>query len=90
MSLALLGLIVLVGVIVVCVFLGWLYPGSGADLLDWDPRAASDKRAALDAEDLQQMLDVENRRARERGLPEQTEEQLARQAARLEGDLREP
>jgi hypothetical protein len=89
-SLALIALIVLVGAIVVCVFLGWWYPGSGADLLDFDPKAASERRAALDAEDLQQMLDLENRRARERGLPEQTEDELARRAARLEGDPREP
>jgi hypothetical protein len=88
-SLALVALIVFLGVIAVCVFLAWLYPGSGSDLLDWDPRAASERRAALEAEDLRQMLEVENRRARERGHPEQTEDDVAREVARRQGDPRE-
>src|SRR4051812_9574645 len=75
-------LLVLVGVgavaiVAVLVLLARLHPGTGADLLDWDPSERHRERAEREAEDAASMLAHHNRMRRERGLPEQTEDELA-------------
>ena len=58
--------------------LGRLTSGSGADLIDWDPAGRADKRRALDHDDMDQMLEMANRRRRAQGLPELTEDEVLR------------
>jgi hypothetical protein len=55
------------------VSLGLLYPGSGADVLDWKtPRAHAETEAALESDDVSQMLEGVNARRRARGERELT------------------
>lgn len=70
--------LVTAGVIVFFFLLGKLTGGSGAELLDWDPEGHADQKVELDAEDRRQMLELANRRRRERGHGELTEEELER------------
>ncbi|MGB2712088.1 MAG: hypothetical protein WBC33_11305 [Conexibacter sp.] len=70
-------LVIIVGglalLLVAVVLLGLFYPGSGAEQLDWkSPRALAEREAALDSDDLAQMLDGLNRRRRARGVRELT------------------
>ncbi len=50
--------------------LGKMTWGTGADLVDWDPTARQDARAAADDEDIDDLLEITNRRRRANGLPE--------------------
>ena len=63
-----------------------MYPGSGADLLDWDPSKRMETRYAAEYEDMDDMLESHNRRQRDQGLPEHTEDEyreiIQRQARR--------
>lgn len=68
-SLAVVGLI-----IILIVAISAAHPGSGADLLGWGPSRSHEVDASLEAEDVQQMLDVQNERRRRSGRPELTEE----------------
>ena len=75
-------LLVLLGVgvvviVAVLVLLARLHPGSGADLLDWNPEARRAERAEREAEDADSMLAHHNRLRRERGLPEHSADELA-------------
>jgi hypothetical protein len=76
--LTLAGVAVVVGVLL---FVGRLYPGSGADLLDWQPTRSYEDEAKLELEDVQQMLDAQNEMRRKRGAPELTEDEMRRRAA---------
>jgi hypothetical protein len=76
MSLFYLALILLGAIIVFFLLLGGLTPGSGADLLDWDPAGRAERRAGVDHDDLQDMIALNNHYRRERGLAELTEEEL--------------
>jgi hypothetical protein len=62
--------------VVALVLVARLYPGTGADLLDWDPSERFAARVAADAEDMDELLAAHNARRRARGLPEQTEEEF--------------
>jgi hypothetical protein len=73
-SLLVLALLLLAGIALFFVLLGSLTKGSGADLLDWDPAGRAERRAGLDREDYEELLEVNNRYRRERGLPELVEE----------------
>lgn len=77
MSVFELALILLAAIILFFLLLGGLTRGSGADLLDWDPAGRAQRRAGLDHDDLQDMIELNNRYRRERGLDELTEEDLA-------------
>ena len=75
-------LLVLVGVgavviVLVLVALARVHPGSGADLLDWDPEARRAERAEREAEDSASMLAHHNKLRRERGLPERSADEVA-------------
>lgn len=70
-------LVLLGAIIVFFLLLGGLTPGSGADLLDWDPAGHAERRAGVDHDDLEDMIELNNRYRRERGLAELSEEDLA-------------
>jgi hypothetical protein len=63
------------GLILVLVVAARFHPGSGADLLDWDPTTRVQARMASDVDDADQLLASHNRRRRERGLPEHSEDE---------------
>jgi hypothetical protein len=76
--LTLAGVAVIVGVLLL---VGRMYPGSGADLLDWGPTRSYEDEAQLELDDVQQMLDAQNEYRRKRGAPELTEDEMRRRAA---------
>ena len=56
-------LIVLVGILVIVgllVLLARLYPGTGADLLDWQPTRSYETEVELEMQDVEQMLAAQN------------------------------
>jgi hypothetical protein len=67
------GIAVVVGLLVL---LAKLYPGSGADLLDWQPRRSYELELELEEQDVDQMIEAQNAYRRKRGAPEITEEQV--------------
>jgi hypothetical protein len=80
-------LIVLAGIAIVVgifVLLGRFYPGSGADLLDWRPTRSYETEIELEAEDVDQMIEAQNRYRRKRGEPEITEDEVRQSIARDE------
>lgn len=50
--------------------LGKMTWGTGADLVDWDPTARQEARMSADDEDIDDLLEITNRRRRANGLPE--------------------
>ena len=50
--------------------LGKMTWGTGADLVDWDPTARQEARRSADDEDIDDLLEITNRRRRAHGLPE--------------------
>jgi hypothetical protein len=79
----------LVALIIWLVLLGKYVPGSGLDQLGF--KSASqiyESREALDAEDLEQMLEARNARRRARGEPELTIEDLELQVMQDVNELR--
>jgi hypothetical protein len=82
-------LIVLAGIAIVVgllVLVGRFYPGSGADLLDWRPTRSYETEIELEAEDVDQMIEAQNRYRRKRGEPEITEDEVRRAVARDEAE----
>jgi len=83
-----LGVAVFGGMFILILLLARMHPGSGSDLLDWDPSERMQRRMQAEYEDAHQLLAEHNRRRRERGLPEHTEEEfrasLTRSAASRE------
>jgi hypothetical protein len=80
-------LIVLGGIAVVVgllVLLGNLYPGSGADLLDWGPGRSYEHEIELEMQDVDQMIEAQNAYRRKRGAPELTEDEVRESVAREE------
>lgn len=61
--------------------LGFLYPGSGAEQLDWKPTRSPELEAQNEVDDHVQMLDAINARRRARGLAELDEEEIDRRVA---------
>lgn len=68
-------------VVIVLVIVGRAYPGSGADLLDWQPTRNHEVEAQLEEDDVQQMIEAQNEYRRRRGAPEITQKDVERQAA---------
>ena len=62
--------------------LGRFYPGSGAEQLDWRPTRSPELEAANEIDDVEQMREAVNRRRRQRGEPELTEDELHRAYSR--------
>jgi hypothetical protein len=75
------GIAVTVGLLVL---LAKLYPGSGADLLDWGPARSYEHEVELEMQDVEQMLEARNAYRRKRGEREVTEEEFREDVAREE------
>jgi hypothetical protein len=78
-------LIVLGGIglaVLVLVLVARFYPGSGADLLDWQPTRSYETEIELELEDVQQMIDAQNEYRRRRGERELTEDEVRQNVAR--------
>jgi hypothetical protein len=63
-------------VILVLVLIARIYPGTGADLLDWRPTRSYEVEAELELEDVQQMIDAQNAYRRRRGMPAVSEDDV--------------
>ena len=67
----------IIGVVVlVLVVIARIYPGSGADLLDWRPTRSYEHEAELELQDVQQMIDAQNEYRRRRGEAALTEDDI--------------
>lgn len=64
------------GVVIALLLLGRFYPGSGADVLDWKPTRSPETEAQNDVDELEQLMEVANRRRRRLGQVELTEDTL--------------
>jgi hypothetical protein len=53
-----------------------LYPGSGADLLDWGPSRTYEHEIELEMQDIDQMIEAQNAYRRKRGERELTEDEI--------------
>ncbi len=71
---------------VAVLLLGYYYPGTGADVLDWRPTRSIELEAELELDDVEQMLAAQNERRRRRGAPERSLAEIELQVA---GDLAE-
>jgi hypothetical protein len=63
------GLFVLGGfaiLIAMLLAIGRLYPGTGAEQLDWKPTRSYEDEIQLELDDIQQMLELQNERRRRR------------------------
>jgi hypothetical protein len=77
----LVGLLIVVGLLVL---LARLYPGSGADLLDWGPTRSYEAEIELEMQDVEQMLEAQNAYRRRRGEREISEDEFREGVARDE------
>jgi hypothetical protein len=75
------GLLVIVGLLVL---LARLYPGTGADLLDWQPTRSYETEVELEMQDVEQMIAAQNEYRRKRGEQEITEDEFRLDVAREE------
>jgi hypothetical protein len=67
-------------IVIVLVLLARAYPGSGADLVDWQPTRSYEDEARLESEDIQQMIEAQNEMRRRRGKPDLTRADASRMA----------
>jgi hypothetical protein len=67
------GIAVAVGLLVL---LAKLYPGTGADLLDWGPARSHEHEVELEMQDVDQMIEAQNAYRRKRGERELTEDEI--------------
>jgi len=63
-------------VVLVLVLVGRFYPGTGADLLDWRPTRSYETEIELELQDVEQMIEAQNRYRRQRGEAEITEDEV--------------
>jgi hypothetical protein len=75
------GIAVAVGLLVL---LARLYPGTGADLLDWGPTRSYEHEVELEMQDIDQMIEAQNAYRRKRGERELTEDEIRENIARDE------
>lgn len=68
--------------------IGRFYPGTGAEQLDWKPTRSYEDEIALELEDVEQMLELQNERRRRRGSPELTEDEIRVQVETAERERR--
>ncbi len=66
------------------VLLANLYPGSGADLLDWGPSRTYEHEIELEMQDIDQMIEAQNAYRRKRGEREVTEDEVRETVVREE------
>lgn len=67
--------------IIAVLALGWFYPGSGAEQLDWRPTRSPELEAQNEVDDHVQMLDAINARRRARGMADLDPEEIDRRVA---------
>ena len=73
----LLGVLVALGLLLlIFLAIGKWYPGSGAEVLDWQPTRSYEDEIRLELEDIDEMLEASNERRRRTGRPELTEDQV--------------
>ena len=75
------GIAVAVGLLVL---LARLYPGTGADLLDWGPARSYEHEVELEMQDIDQMIEAQNAYRRKRGERELTEDEIREAVVRDE------
>jgi hypothetical protein len=75
------GLLILVGFLVL---LARLYPGTGADLLDWGSTRSYEHEIELEMQDVEQMIEAQNAYRRKRGEREITEDEFREDVVRDE------
>jgi hypothetical protein len=75
------GIAVAVGLLVL---LARLYPGTGADLLDWGPTRSYEHEIELEMQDIDQMIEAQNAYRRKRGERELTEDEIRENVAQDE------
>jgi hypothetical protein len=75
------GIAVAVGLLVL---LARLYPGTGADLLDWGPTRSYEHEVELEMQDIDQMIEAQNAYRRKRGERELTEDEIRESVTRDE------
>ena len=75
--------IVIGGLVVLAIFLaiGKWYPGSGAEQVDWRLTRSPEVEAELEIDDVDQMIEAQNRRRRASGRREITEDDVRAQVA---------
>lgn len=80
-----LGTIGILGFIVgVVVLVGRAYPGSGAELVHWEPTRSPAVEAQNEIDDVRQMLEAQNEMRRRRGAKEMSEADLQAEVAKDE------
>jgi hypothetical protein len=79
---------VIIALFVVFYALGRLYPGSGADVLDWKPTRSMETEVELELQDVDQMIEAQNERRRRTGRPERTEEDVRAEVAKAQEEER--
>ena len=78
----LLVIVALALLLVVFLAIGKWYPGTGADVLDWQPTRSYEDEIRLEIEDIDEMLEASNERRRRSGRPELTEDQVRSEVER--------
>jgi hypothetical protein len=74
-----------IGIVVfILVLIGRFYPGTGADILDWRPTRSYETEIELEMQDVEQMIEAQNRYRRQRGEQELTEDEVRENVARDE------
>jgi hypothetical protein len=58
--------------LVVALIAGYFHRDGYAELLDWKPTRSPEREIQLELDDIEQMLDAQNRHRRRRGAPERT------------------
>jgi hypothetical protein len=72
-----LGTLGLLGLVVgILLLIGHYYPGTSADLVDWQPTRSPEVEAQNEIDDIRQMLEAQNEMRRRRGAPEIDEGEL--------------
>ena len=69
-------MIALALLLLVFLAIGKWYPGTGADVLDWQPTRSYEDEIRLEMEDIDEMLEASNERRRRTGRPELTHDQV--------------
>jgi hypothetical protein len=75
------GIAIIVGFLVL---VAKLYPGSGADLLDWGPSRSYEQEIELEGQDIEQMIEAQNAYRRKRGDTEISEQEVREDVVREE------
>jgi hypothetical protein len=65
----------------VLLIVGHFYPGSSADLVNWEPTRSPEVEAQNEIDDIRQMIEAQNEMRRRRGAPEITEADLQEKVA---------